>query len=152
MRVTLPIQQQSEAGWNQGYRTYAGGALPGSQRCQQGNGGSLPSPPWGAKTNSCRNCTNKVDYDKTVGYHRLLCLLSTKDWKNLFPQVVLWGHCHRAKKPPSWNTSVSYGPQPKSPDAPAQHKRGSIYWGTSAPSHSPPNGDTVTRSRPQQGQ
>lgn len=68
--------------------------------CQQGNGGSLPSPPWGVKTNSCSNCTNKVDYDKTVGYHRLLCLLSTKDWKNLFPQVVLWGHCHRAKEVP----------------------------------------------------
>lgn len=60
--------------------------------------GLSPVTSLGSKDQFLPQCTNKVDYDKTVGYHRLLCLLSTKDWKNLFPQVVLWGHCHRAKE------------------------------------------------------
>lgn len=73
-----------------------------------------------------------------------------EDWKGQFPRGVLWGRCHRTKEAPLLeHTCVGWTPTQVTMMPQAQNKRGSFRWGTSALSHSPPTGGTVTRSRPQ---
>lgn len=57
----------------------------------------------------------KYNYDKLLYQFWGLIYIQPEDWKSLFPQGVLWDHCHRDKEGPLLDHPLPYRLQPKPP-------------------------------------